>query len=247
MTNFIKRLMDLDKQISDPQVHQQVLAVKQIDDAIRAKQVLTEAPIALGLLPDQLYDLQVRYYNQKDNLNKINNLLNNVREYLSLTYGIWSLPNLTTAETLIQKFNAKNILELMAGNAYWSLALKQAGANVIATDSMRWSITSKTGAKPFIDVKKFDAVTALQTFKNIDTILVSWAPNFGDNDIKLINAWRQYNPQAHLFFIGEEKGSTNSPEFWQREEFNKSREIKEINQTFHSFDFIDEKFFEIKQ
>jgi hypothetical protein len=46
-----------------------------------------------------------------------------------------------------------------------------------------------------------------------------------------------------LLFIGEKNGATNSATFWQKA---KSRTNTKVNRSFQSFDFIDEKVFEIK-
>lgn len=38
---------------------------------------------------------------------------------------------------------------------------------------------------------------------------------------------------------------TNSPEFWTRKHFAKSSELRKINRSFKSYDFIKEKFIEV--
>ena len=62
----------------------------------------------------------------------------------------------------------------------------------------------------------------------------------------MVKAWKKYNPKSHLLFIGEEMGATNSSEFWLTEHFTKSTAINKINKSFVSYDFINEKIYEIE-
>ena len=157
---------------------------------------------------------------------------------------IWSLPNMETAQLFKNELGIETALEVMAGNAYWSKALSEAGIQVWATDSLEWSRSSKTGKKPFYPVENLPADQAVMKYATCDMILCSWAPNFGQADLELIAAKQHYAPAARLFFIGE-KGVTNSPEFWTRKHFAKSSELRKINRSFKSYDFIKEKFIEV--
>ena len=60
-----------------------------------------------------------------------------------------------------------------------------------------------------IDLK---ADQAIEKYQDVDLILCSWSPNFGNSDIETIAAWRKFNPNSHLLFIGEKDGATNSVE-----------------------------------
>lgn len=207
---------------------------------------LPEAPASLGLLPDQFEDiLQEIGADKKKKLTDINNLFNNFRQYLSLKYGIWSVANLNTAKLIKEKLHVKTALEIMAGNAYWSKALEEVGVKTISTDSLEWAKTSSTGAKPFHKIIDLKADQAIKKYQDVDLILCSWSPNFGSSDLETIAAWRKYNKDSHLLFIGEQDGATNSPEFWSHNWFKKTKELREINRSFRSFDFIDEQIFEI--
>ncbi|MDO4912265.1 MAG: SAM-dependent methyltransferase [Lactobacillus sp.] len=167
------------------------------------------------------------------------NLISSFRQYLSLHYGIWSLPDLVKARALKKLFNLKQGLELMAGNAYWSKALSEVGVKMIATDNLRWSISSKTGSQPIFPVESLNALEALEKYQDVDFILVSWSPNFGKSDLELVNAWRKLANRPKLFFIGEKEGATNSPEFWQEVK------LERVPIDFPSFDFIDEEIFQV--
>ena len=89
------------------------------------------------------------------------------------------------------------------------------------------------------------ATQAIEKYRDVDLILCSWAPNFGQSDMKAVSAWQKYNKSSHLLFIGEQDGATNSREFWDRHWFKKTPELAEINHSFQNFDFIDERIFEI--
>lgn len=246
MTNFLEKLTNLDKEINYPLVHRQVNEIKQVDCNVRKGKPVDQAPQKLGLLPDQFEDILSEVGdNQRKNLTDINNLFNNFRQYLSLKYGIWSVANLKTATLIKDKLQINTALEIMAGNAYWSQALEEAGVETISTDSLEWAKTSSTGAKPFHSVVDLAANQAIKKYSNVDLILCSWSPNFGQNDIEAIATWRKYSHAPHLLFIGEQNGATNSPEFWHHNWFKHTQALTEINQSFSSFDFIDEKVFEI--
>uniref|UniRef100_UPI003F5638D5 SAM-dependent methyltransferase n=1 Tax=Lactobacillus acidophilus TaxID=1579 RepID=UPI003F5638D5 len=246
MTNFLEKSVELDKIIQSPDVHQQVEEMVQIDQYVKKGMPMPKAPAPLGLLPDQFEDiLQEIGINKKRKLRDINNLFNNFRQYLSLKYGIWSVANINTARLIKKKMHVKNALEIMAGNAYWSHVLEETGITVISTDSLEWAKTSSTGARPFHKVIDLKADQAIEKYQDVDLILCSWSPNFGNSDIETIAAWRKFNPNSHLLFIGEKDGATNSVEFWSQDWFKQTKELREINRSFQSFDFINEQIFEI--
>jgi hypothetical protein len=153
------------------------------------------------------------------------------------------LPNLETARLIKQEYHVKSSLEIMAGNAYWSKALSQVGINAIASDSFSWAKSSTTGEAPIFTTENLDALSAIKKHPEVDLIICSWAPNFGEDDLKILDLYRSLDHQPVLLFIGEKNGATNSATFWQKA---KSRTNTKVNRSFQSFDFIDEKVFEIK-
>jgi hypothetical protein len=245
MDTYLDKLTNLDQQLQLAIVSQQVAEIKQIIAAVKAKQVLAAAPKQLGLLPDQLADLIKVKPKQKQQIVLVNQLLNSFRQYLSIHAGIWSMANLQTARLLKKLFHVQTAIEVMAGNAYWSLALKQVGMQVSASDSLSWAKTSQTGQQPFFPVEKLTATEALRQNPKVDLILCSWAPNFGHSDLDLVKNWRQYCPQAKLFFIGEKNGVTNSPDFW-RLSFYHNQAVARLNRSFTSYDFIEERFYQVR-
>lgn len=247
MENFVNKLVKLDKSVKVASVHQQVLEVEEIIAKINKKKVLTTRPSKLEIMPDKFEELSTELSeSQIEELRVLNKLLNNFRIYLSRRYGIWSVPNLTTTSRLKQEFNVKSALEIMAGNGYWSLALNEVGVKTVATDSLQWAKTSQTGSNSFYPVEKLSAQQAIEKYSNVDLILCSWAPNFGTEDYAILQTYRKYcDSRTKLFFIGEKNGATNTNLFWQAAKIVDRKKIKRVNQTFQSFDFIDEKFYGI--
>ncbi len=244
MTKFIKKINTINEKIDNRIVQEQVKELNKIVKTVALKQVLAKAPDRLGLYPDEIEEI---VNNNFKDVKTINHLLNSTRQFLSLKFGIWSLPNLTTAKLIRKEFKIKTAVEIMAGNAYWTKALNEAGIQTIATDSLEWAKTSSTGQNQFSRVENLSATDAIKKYNKVDLIFCSWSPNFGRSDLEVINTWKKYNPQAHLLFVGEKNGATNSPDFWKLTHFKKTPELAKINQSFVSYDFIDEKIFEIDE
>ncbi|GAA3636255.1 hypothetical protein GCM10022297_13630 [Lactobacillus hamsteri] len=248
MTKFLQRLNQLDKELNNDRIHKQVSEINNIVAYVDKKVPIEEAPEHLGFYPDEVEELIYSIgVDKKAQINAMNHLLNSVRQFLSLKYGIWSLPNLKTAKLISETFNVKSVLEIMAGNAYWSKTFQEVGVEAIATDSLEWAKTSTTGRDYFTKVEDLDAVSAIKRYRDIDLIICSWSPNFGHSDLDVVNAWKDYSHHSKLLFIGEKEGATNSPEFWQQMNFVSSKEMKKINHSFESYDFIDEKVYEIEK
>ncbi|RHW54649.1 SAM-dependent methyltransferase [Lactobacillus bombicola] len=247
MTEFLNKINQLDSEIDNQSVHEQVQIVNQMISFTRQKKIMPLAPKKLGFLPDEIEAICFQVAaNKKKKVRIINQLLNSVRQFLSIKYGIWSLPNLATAKLIKDYFQIDQALEIMAGNACWAKALTEVGIETIATDSLEWAKTSLTGNNPYMAVKNYDAPKAIKKFATAQLIICSWAPNFTKSDLLAIKAWQKYNPQSHLLFIGEKNGATNSMAFWQEVKFNYSQKLDKINQSFKSYDFINEQIFEIK-
>ena len=247
MTDFLSKINQLDARLIIESVHQQVEEINNIVATIRQKQVLKRAPEKLGFLPDIAEEI-CQKFNSRDQIEDfktINQLLNNTRQFLAIKFGLWSIPNLETARVIKDQLKVNTGLEIMAGNGYWSKALSQVGVKMTVTDNLDWSRTSNTGAQAFVPVSNYDAARAVKQFSDVDLIICSWAPNFGNSDEKVVATWQKFNSATHLLFVGEKNGVTNSASFWQKEPFLHSKELRLINQTFTSFDFIDEQIFEI--
>ncbi|RVU71720.1 MULTISPECIES: SAM-dependent methyltransferase [Lactobacillus] len=246
MTKYLTKLNTLMQELQVPEISHQVKEINQIVTAVAEKKVIANQPARLGLLPDEAAELEKQLTPAKQKqLKVVDHLLNSVRQYLSLKYGIWSLPNMQTANLIQKELNVESALEIMAGNAYWSMALHETGIKAVATDSLEWAKTSATGRETFFPVEDLEAAAAIKKYAGADLILCSWSPNFGHSDLDVVDCWRKYSPQSYLLFIGERDGATNTPEFWQEMQFKHSPAIRKINQSFVSYDFIEEKIYEI--
>ena len=242
MKKYQNKLNKLDKELNYLPLHEQVIAINNIITHLEKGKILQKSPNSLGFLPDSL-DIMIENTGSSEKAQEANNLLNNFRSFLSREYGIWSLPNLETAKLIKQEYNVKSSLEIMAGNAYWSKALSEVGIKATASDSFAWAKSSTTGESPIFETENLDALSAIKKHPEVDLIICSWAPNFGEDDVNILNLYRQLDYQPVLLFIGEKFGATNSITFWQEA---KTTTNKKVNRSFRSFDFIDEKVFEIK-
>lgn len=242
MKKYQNKLNKLDKELNYLPLHKQVIAINNIITHLEKGKILQKSPNSLGFLPDSL-DIMIENTASSEKAQEVNNLLNNFRSFLSREYGIWSLPNLETAKLIKQEYNVKSSLEIMAGNAYWSKALSEVGIKAIASDSFAWAKSSTTGESPIFETENLDALSAIKKHPEVDLIICSWAPNFGEDDVNILNLYRQLDHQPILLFIGEKFGATNSTTFWQEA---KTTTNKKVNRSFRSFDFINEKVFEIK-
>lgn len=239
MTDFLTKLIKIDSELNIPKLHQQVSEIRQVCSKLDKKELPESRIKKLGLVTEQ--------ENKTKKVQVANNLLNSFRQYLSLHYGLWSLPNIQTAQIIKEKYNVTSAVEVMAGNAAWSKALSLAGIKVKASDNLVWSKTSKTGKNCFYPVENLDAKTAITKYQDCDLIICSWAPNFGHADIDLINTWKKLEHKPKLLFVGEEFGVTNSEDFWQTTPFSENSALVAVNASFSSFDFIEERFFEIDE
>lgn len=248
MYNYQKKLHRLDQELLLEDIHIQITEVDQIIEKLNNKQVLNHPPKRLGFYPDELEDLSFSL-KLKDikKLEQANNLLNNFRSFISRNFGLWSLANHQTAKQIKAAYQCNTGLELMAGNAYWSKALNEVGVKMVATDSFSWAKSSNTGNRLFYRTKSYNAVNAIKKFSDVDLIICCWAPNFGNGDNEILQTYRKYcSPSTKLLFIGEKNGATNTPAFWQQAHEINSPSLKKVNHNFTNFDFIEEKFYEIK-
>ena len=202
MKKYQNKLNKLDKELNYLPLHEQVIAINNIITNLEKGKILQKSPNSLGFLPDSL-DIMIENTGSREKAQEANNLLNNFRSFLSREYGIWSLPNLETAKLIKQEYNVKSSLEIMAGNAYWSKALSEVGIKAIASDSFAWAKSSTTGESPIFETENLDALSAIKKHPEVDLIICSWAPNFGEDDVNILNLYRQLDYQPVLLFIGE--------------------------------------------
>lgn len=190
MKKYQNKLNKLDKELNYLPLHEQVIAINNIITNLENGKILQKSPNSLGFLPDSL-DIMIEKTARSEKAQEANNLLNNFRSFLSREYGIWSLPNLETAKLIKQEYGVKSSLEIMAGNAYWSKALSEVGIKAIASDSFAWAKSSTTGEAPIFETENLDAISAIKKHPEVDLIICSWAPNFGEDDVNILNLYRR--------------------------------------------------------
>lgn len=243
--NYLEKLNYLSCKVGNKQINEQITAINQTIQALEKGQIPNERLPQLGLEPDFLAELQGTFPTNEIDFATINELLNNMRNFLAQSFGIWSLPNVQTAQLIADAFALKKGLELMAGNALWSAAFEQAGVTMIATDDYSWSKTSDTGAKTFHPVQQATSAQALAEFGPlVDFVILSWAPNFGTADYDLLMQYRNLVHKPLLLVVGEPNGATNTERFWQNA--IRTSLTAEINRSFKSFDFINEKIMKVE-
>ncbi|CAH1854401.1 SAM-dependent methyltransferase [Convivina intestini] len=166
----------------------------------------------------------------------LDDLFSQLRQYLIVNFGIWSLPNQAFIRDLSAFIHGRPTLEIMAGNALISACLQQASQIIQTTDTLKWQGQDNQSPHPWCSVQTLDALTAVQTIP-ATVIIMSWAPDTDNQDYQLLNYLRQENFQGDLIVIGEANGATNSADFWQTAQLEKN---KHLNQNYRSLDNIQE-------
>ncbi|CAH1854749.1 SAM-dependent methyltransferase [Convivina intestini] len=166
----------------------------------------------------------------------LDDLFSQLRQYLIVNFGLWSLPNQAFIRDLNAFIHGRPTLEIMAGNALISAGLQQEGQIIQTTDTLKWQGQDNQRPHPWCSVQTLDALTAVQTIP-ATVIIMSWAPDTDNQDYQLLNYLRQENFQGDLIVIGEANGATNSADFWQTAQLEKN---KQLNQNYRSLDNIQE-------
>lgn len=110
----------------------------------------------------------------------------------------------------VEWINNRKCLEVMAGRGILSLALRQKGIDVIATDDFSWSKIEHGNFKKWSDtvteVEELDAIESVEKYgKDIDILIMSW-PYMDDTAYKVIKTLNEINPHALTVYIGEGRG-----------------------------------------
>lgn len=242
---YLAKLNWLAQEIGLQDVTKQVHQINELTTILGDQRIPKKHLADIGFLPDKLERLCEQAPTKELEIKVINQLLNNLRNYLAQEFGLWSIPNLTTAELIAMKYHLHDGLEIMAGNAQWTKAFQDVGVNMVATDDLSWSVTSATGARNFAPVTRLTAIEALIRYATVaDFVILAWAPNFGDADISLLEAYRNLPRKPLLLMVGERGGATNSTAFWRTAKV--STISAAINRSFKSFDFINEKILKVE-
>lgn len=240
--NYLTKLNKIESELKLPNFSSRVLTINRLVQLLDQQDIPKTNLPDFEIMPDEVELLFKTVDKTKHQLLQSGlNLLSNFRQFLSLHYGLWSLANVETCRLIKNHFDLKTGLEVMAGNAMWSSGFDAVGVKMIATDDLSWGKTSTTGTRQFTEVVDLSALDAIEKYHNqVDFIFFSWAPNFGIDDLKLLEYIRTLSHPPLILMVGEIDGATNSPQFWQ--EARLTRHITtEISNSFQSFDFIEEE------
>lgn len=225
---------------------------------------LLPQPLPTMQLPNDIQDQVFKYVNSKypphdpqgdvlwqklsADLPKLDKALRNFRDYLEDQYGMWSYTNTAFISALSDFLKGAPVLEVMAGNGYLSKGLreKRPAETIYSTDSQAWIKENETGKHPVTQIEKLDAIDAVKKYgKQVEYIIMSWAPDKGDSDWQLLQFIRQNYPQLKFLIIGEKNGATNSPTFWKMAQLSQDG-LEDVNARLKSFDLIDEQVYLVK-
>lgn len=223
---------------------------------------LLPQPLPKMLLPDDIQDTIFRQVNAQypqgdpqgdrlwskytNALPKVDRLLRNYRDYLEDTYGMWSYTNSSFTNALSKYLAGAPVLEVMAGNGYLSKGLRNSNPHqeIYTTDSQAWVQENETGRHPVTTIEKLDALAAVKKYGNdVKFVLMSWAPDKGEQDWELLQLIRQNYPDLQLLVIGEKNGATNSAAFWKNAQLAQPADLQQVNQYLKTFDLIDEQIY----
>ena len=145
-----------------------------------------------------------------------------MRSLATQTYGMWAMVDLHWTGHLYRKYLiGKQVLEIMAGAGWLAKALEAHGANIRATDSMRWhKLKEWQCVHP---VEKMTSNKAVRTYgKRSDVLICSWPPYESQ---EMTRACQLFGPGKTIIYIGEGVGGCNADEtffngFIERESFN---------------------------
>ena len=226
------------------------------------KRGLLPQPLPLMQLPDNIQDTIFKWVNQhyaaqdpkgdalwnrlSAGLPKLDHLLRNFRDYLEDEYGMWSYVNTAFVHALSDYLKGAPVLEVMAGNGYLSKGLHDVRPQqtIYTTDNKDWVKENETGKHPVTTIEKLSAIDAVDKYgRQVEYVLMSWAPDKGESDLALLQHLRDHFPKLKLLVIGEKNGATNSKAFWQTAKLSQPDDLKAVNQKLHSFDLIDEQIY----
>lgn len=223
---------------------------------------LLPQPLPRMILPDDIQDTIFKKVNAdypkgdpkgdqlwnkySEALPKLDKLLRNYRDYLEETYGMWSYTNSSFTNALSKYLNGQPVLEVMAGNGYISKGLHNSNQyqTIYTTDNQSWIKENETGKHPVTTVEKLNVLDAVKKYgKEVKYVIMSWAPDKGDQDWQLLQLIREEFPQLKLLVIGEKDGATNSKKFWNNAKLSQPDQLQTVNQYLRSFDLIDEQIY----
>lgn len=232
---YLARLRYYDRMCGNlPTVHQKIAQVQAVVKAYSRHEIPQEVP----KLSFSAHYLEL-HMTKHPELFELVSCLNDLRQVLIENFGIWHVFSRAWLASFKQQLKPGKTLVVMCGNA----ALAANLSNVIAVDDFDWQAQYNTQPHPWCDVKRADALVAVQKYyQQVDNIIVEWAPET-TCDRAILDFLRAQKWPGDLIVIGEAKGATNSPQFWQTAKLSRPPAVNALHRP---FDFIHDQVFWVK-
>ena len=217
-----------------PTVHQKIAQVQAVVKAYSRHEIPQEVP----KLSFSAHYLEL-HMTKHPELFELVSCLNDLRQVLIENFGIWHVFSRAWLASFKQQLKPGKTLVVMCGNA----ALAANLSNVIAVDDFDWQAQDNTRPHPWCDVKRADALVAVQKYyQQVDNIILEWAPET-TRDRAILDFLRAQKWPGDLIVIGEAKGEKNSPQFWQTAKLSRPPAVNALHRP---FDFIHDQVFWVK-
>ena len=232
---YLARLRYYDRMCGNlPTVHQKIAQVQAVVKAYSRHEIPQEVP----KLSFSAHYLEL-HMTKHPELFELVSCLNDLRQVLIENFGIWHVFSRAWLASFKQQLKPGKTLVVMCGNA----ALAANLSNVIAVDDFDWQAQDNTQPHPWCDVKRADALVAVQKYyQQVDNIILEWAPET-TCDRAILDFLRAQKWPGDLIVIGEAKGATNSPQFWQTAKLSRPPAVNALHRP---FDFIHDQVFCVK-
>ncbi len=164
-----------------------------------------------------------------------------LRERLINHMGFVLLSNIWI-DVMIRWIGSRKCLEVMAGTGALTYELGKRGADIIATDNCSWKKYNT-----WVHVEELDAVEAVEKYKNVEVLIMSWPPYSNEIAIKVLQKMRMVNPDCIMIYIGEEKGGcTANDKFFSFIEEIEDESFHRVKLEFQNWSWIHDRPFLIK-
>ncbi|MBX9012971.1 hypothetical protein HCG60_07975 [Ligilactobacillus murinus] len=232
---YLARLRYYDRMCGNlPMVHQKIAQVQAVVKAYSRHEIPQEVP----KLSFSAHYLEL-HMTKHPELFELVSCLNDLRQVLIENFGIWHVFSRAWLASFKQQLEPGKTLVVMCGNA----ALAANLSNVIAVDDFDWQAQDNTRPHPWCDVKRADALVAVQKYyQQVDNIILEWAPET-TCDRAILDFLRAQKWPGDLIVIGEAKGATNSSQFWQTAKLSRPPAVNALHRP---FDFIHDQVFWVK-
>ena len=232
---YLARLRYYDRMCGNlPTVHQKIAQVQAVVKAYSRHEIPQEVP----KLSFSAHYLEL-HMTKHPELFELVSCLNDLRQVLIENFGIWHVFSRAWLASFKQQLKPGKTLVVMCGNA----ALAANLSNVIAVDDFDLQAQDNTQPHPWCDVKRADALVAVQKYyQQVDNIILEWAPET-TCDRAILDFLRAQKWPGDLIVIGEAKGATNSPQFWQTAKLSRPPAVNALHRP---FDFIHDQVFWVK-